>query len=153
MNFLQALASISACFAAIVALIPIFRSSAARKAKARNLRMRIATKITRLKPTFAKISDKHSNPLQPVILSNEELKEILGQLESLLAESESLYPEEQDKISQFVANLELMIPLYIAEELDSDGAENLILLGERSINELEENGMLSTEPHQPWVKD
>ena len=125
MNTLQALASLAACFAAIIALIPIFRASAARKAKARNLRMRIATKIARSKPTFAEISDKHSNPPKQAILFEEGLERILEQLESLLVESESLYPEEQDRISQFVANFELMLPMYIAGELKSDGAEKI----------------------------
>ena len=150
MEIWQALASIAACFAAIVALIPIFQANLARKAKANNLRMRIATKLLRIRPTFAAISDKHEDPPSKVILTNEGLVHILGQLETLLSETESLYPVEQDRISQYVANLELMMPMHKSGELGSDGAENLILLGDRVISELGENGFLHTEPHLPW---
>ena len=153
MEIWQAIASIAACFAAIVALIPIFQASAARKAKARNLRMRIATKLTRIRPTFAAISNNHENPPKKAILTNEGLVLISKELEILLSESESLYPVEQDRVSQFVANLELMIPMYEAGELNSDGAENLLLLCDRAISEFEENGMLHTDPHLPWEKN
>lgn len=144
------IASIAACFAAIVALIPIYQSNAAKKAKARNLRMRIAIKLTRIKPTFFRLSDNHQNPVDSVILSNEELINILSQLEALLSESEYLTPSEQDHISQFVANLELMLPFHKTDELTSDSAENLLLLCDRTINEIEKNGISHKKPHSPW---
>ena len=153
LNYSAVLASISACLAAIVALIPIYTASTARKAKARNLRMRIATKLTRIRPTFAAISSEYDDSSASVILDSDGLVKVLEQLEALLVESESLLPKEQDRISAFVANLELMIPMCRAGELSSDEAVNLILLCDRVIAELEENGMLSTEPHQPWKED
>lgn len=149
----QALSSIAACFAAIVALIPIFQAKLARKAKARNLRMRFSIKVYRLRPTFGALINSGEKVPDSVILSGDELTEMCHKLEDLMAESEVLTPKEQDRLSGYLANLELMVPLYRAGQLSSEGADNLLLLGDRVINELEENGLMHSEPHQPWAVD
>lgn len=153
MEFWQAISSIAACFAAIVALVPIFRASSARRAKARNLRMRLSIKIYRLRPTFGALVSPGENTPDSVILSGDDLTNMCNKLEDLMAESEVLTPREQDRLSGYLANLELMVPLYLAGQLPSRAAENLLLLGDRAINELEENGLMESEPHQPWAED
>lgn len=153
MEYWQAISSIAACFAAIVALIPIFRARWATKAKARNLRMRLSIKIYRLRPTFGALVDPSINTPKSIIASGDELVIMLERFENLMAESEVLTPKEQDRLSGYLANLELMLPLYKAGELSPDAAENLLLLGDRAIAELEENGLTHSEPHQPWSED
>ena len=145
-------AGIGACFAAIVALIPIYQQNSRTKARARNLRMRLVSKLVRLRPTLASMSSNIPAKSE-LILSADDLESVLIQIERLLSESHCLFPIEQDRVSAVAANLELVIPYYRNENLSTDGADNLILLVDRAVAELEEGGLLASKPHQPWKSD
>lgn len=153
LNVLATAAGAVATFAAvIIALLPVFASAAARRARARNLRMRLIVKLTKLRPILVDIADRGSPQRSPefVSLSNDELVMLIQQLEGLLISSEVLEPKEQDAISQVVANLELMLPAIRIGELPSSGAIAMTALIDRSINLMEQHGILSVEPYQPW---
>jgi len=115
--------------------------------------MRLSIKIYRLRPTFGILVDPSMNVPKSVVASGDELAILCERFESLMAESEVLTPKEQDRLSGYLANLELMLPLYRAGELSPNAAKNLLLLGDRAITELEENGLTHSEPHQPWSTD
>jgi hypothetical protein len=148
----QAIGAVVTALAVVVALLPVFMASSARKAKARNLRMRTAVKLTKLRPSIGVVAKPSSLASTPefVLLSGDDLVRTVSELEALLRESEVLNPEEQDRLSQVVANLELMLPAMRAEKLSAEAAQSMLLLIDRAVAVLEEYGVLSSEPHQPW---
>lgn len=150
----QAVGPIVTSCAVLVALLPIYIASKARKAKARNLRIRIAVKLTKLKPTLLKVAIPDSTESIPeyVLLAKDYLEKITSELEALLKESEVLNPKEQVVLSQVVANLELMLPMFCAKTLPPTGAQSILMLIDRSISLMERHGMLAGEPFQPWKK-
>lgn len=149
----QAVGAVATAGAALVALVPIFRGFVARRSKARNLRIRLAVKIMQLRPSVARFL---ANPARDdphfLELSNQQLRQLADQLEMLLAEGECLSPKEQDRVSQVVANLQLMLPAMEVNQLPPDGAKSLLDLCDQSIALMEEHGLLHGEPEQPWAQ-
>ena len=72
------------------------------------------------------------------------LKFCLFQLDDLILKFDILYSEERQRVSRFRNGLHGLIGRYDAGELLSMATEDLILLGERIIEDLRENGLLST---------
>jgi len=148
----EAAGAVATAFAALVALLPIFIASAARKAKARNLRMRVVVKLTKLRPTLGAIvvpSSLHDVP-DHAILSNKDLIKTVAELESMLKETEALTPKEQDSLSQVIANLELMLPSVCSKQLPAAGAKAVLQLIDRTVEILEKQGLMKNQPYQPW---
>jgi hypothetical protein len=150
----QAAGAIFTGLAAFVALLPIFMASAARKAKARNLRMRVAVKLTKLRPTINALANPTQNdPITDfALLSNDDLARTFSELESLLKESEALSPAEQDRLSQVIANLELALPKIYSKELSLSGIKSIIILIDNAVGSLEKSGLLAGKPYKPWDK-
>lgn len=148
----EAIGAIATALATLVALFPIFSSAAARKSKARNLRIRVLVKLTKLRPAIGAIIVPSSLEVVPAhaILPPEELKNIAKELESLLIESEVLTPSEQDLLSQVVANFELMLPALSCNQLPAEGAKSVLAIIDKAIGVLEGNGIMKGEPYQPW---
>ncbi len=149
----EAVGAIATALAAFVALLPIFLAAIARKAKARNLRIRVLVKLTKLRPTLGAIVVPSSMHVVPdhAILPNEELRKTVAELESLMKESEVLSPIEQDSLSQVIANLELMLPALCTGNLPVEGARSVLQLTDRTIGILENQGIMKHEPYQPWT--
>lgn len=145
--------TVATCVAVIVALIPIYLSHFEKLAKARNLRMRIAVKMAMIIPSI----NIHANPqlkdeMKPhVIFTVAEITEKFKEIEEMLSESQVLKPEEQDIISQAVANLEFTLPTLNAGSLHPDSAKSVVSLLQRAMEVAESNGILSGKPHQPWA--
>ncbi|WP_057832814.1 hypothetical protein [Colwellia sp. TT2012] len=147
----RAISAVITTIAVIVALIPLYQSGLRNKAKAKNLRIRIAAKIFSLKPTLVSIcegKDYKFNPL--VIFTPTKLDEFLSDLTGLMKEAEVLEPDEQDLLSSYYINVELMIPLIKGEQLEKKGAESIQMIADRLTNTMEDYGLLHSEPHQPW---
>lgn len=148
----QALGAIATFFAGLVALSPIFTAASARKAKARNLRMRLSTKLKRLEPTIQSIANpsERLNAHAHLLIEAKDLQAFSDQIEDLLKESEVLEAEEQDAISQCVANLYLMVPMIRAGTLQPESANSLLRLIQRAITIFEQRGLMSGPPDKPW---
>lgn len=143
-----------ATFAAVaVALLPILAAHRARKAKARNLRMRASVKLQMLRPTFGVICQPAALKTTPAFLlrSPDELAQTVAELEVMLKDAEVLDEEEQDRLSQVVANLEMTIPAMRGNVLEPEGARSVLDLIDRAKAVFEEHGLMAGEPHQPWA--
>jgi len=79
-------------------------------------------------------------------LSNDStaLKIGLHQLDTVIQRIDILYSEERERVERFRNGLHALIARYDAGKLLSDTSEDLILLGERIVLDLKENGLLST---------
>ena len=144
--------AIATTFAALVALLPIFRASAARKAKARNLRIRVIVKLSMLRPRFGSIivpPSLHKVP-EHAILPDEGFRQTITELEMMLKESEVLTSKEQDALSQAIANVELMQSSLYSNEMSKECAKAAIQLIDNAIETLEKREIMKYEPYQPW---
>ena len=72
------------------------------------------------------------------------LKFCLFQLDALIARYEVLYSDEQTRVSKYRNGLHALIGDFDAGNHLSGATEDLILLGERIVEDLRENGLLST---------
>lgn len=149
----QAIGAVATASAAIIALYPIYKGYFSRRSRAVNLRMRLVTKLFRMRPTLNQIA-KPDDKVHPyfVIMEPPQFNELNKELENLLAESETLEPTEQDRISQIVANLSLMIPAMETENLPQDGAMHIVTLIDEAINELESHGLVHGIIREPWAE-
>jgi len=79
-------------------------------------------------------------------LSNDStaLKIGLHQLDMVIRRAEVLYSDEHERVGRFRNGLHALIARYDAGQLLSEMTEDLILLGERIILDLKENGLLNT---------
>lgn len=144
--------AIATALAALVALLPIFTASAARKAKARNLRIRVIVKLSKLRPRFGTLivpPSFHKVP-EHAIIPDEGFKQTIAELEMMLKESEVLSAREQDALSQAIANLELMQSSLYSKEMSKDCAKAAIQLIDKAIETLEKQAIMKHEPYQPW---
>lgn len=143
------LASIATLAAVLVALIPIWREANRRKAQARNLRIRISSKLTVLRPSLGAVVQANL-PTPPVVLSKEEFREVVGIVGDEMRESAVLEVEEQDHLGVLLANLEMSAVLYGTNALHPDSARNIRSLIDRSIVIMGEYGLLQGTVKKPW---
>lgn len=134
--------AISACatwVVALLALYPIWKSYRQDRKRAVVLRMRIAVKIIRLQPTFFKIANKGYT--ESLVLDCNGLNLVLLDLQQMLKESYILKIEEQDILSQLIANFELLIPKIKVDEECSEASAKMLKAFEVLISIFEKNGV------------
>ncbi|QOH80979.1 hypothetical protein IHE26_06870 [Plesiomonas shigelloides] len=149
---LDLITSIATFSAVIVALIPSYRAHIEKTAKARNLRMRIAVKISIIIPSITYHSDPEHNEKPKVTFTIAEITDKYKEIETMLSEAQVLTPTEQDIISQAIANLEFMLPVLKAGSLHPESVNSIISILQKALDAMEKNGILYGKPHQPWLK-
>jgi hypothetical protein len=110
----QAFSSICTLCAVIAALYPIFRSYLNDRAKAKTLRARIKSKLTRLGPNISEIKEVVVESYK--LLDNDGLKSMLAELEEIAKEIYILKPDEQSLFIEIIATFELIIPMIQVRE-------------------------------------
>jgi len=125
LNFWIELAAIALGFVIVIIAIPRYRLYTVNKAKAHHLRVEFSDSIKMSLPNIAATSLQTLDEHGRVVNDSTALKFCLIQLDGLIAKFDILYSDEQ-------------------RSQPSEATEDLILLGERIVEDLRENGLLST---------
>ncbi|MGK0373676.1 MAG: hypothetical protein ACJA2E_000143 [Arenicella sp.] len=144
LDFWLDLAGVAIVFALIIVAIPKYRAYKIKSAHAHRLRVEVSDNIKMVLPNIAATSIQKVDARGQHTKDSTALKFCLFQLDTLIATLDVLYSEERDRVARFRNGLHVMIGNYDAGKLMSVATEDLILLGERIIEDLRENGLLST---------
>lgn len=143
-NFWIDLSGVALVFGLVIVAIPKYRAYKIRKARAHYLRVEVSDNLKIVLPNIAATSVQTLGPNGELKNDSTALKFCLFQLDALIAKLDVLYSEEQQRVAKFRNGLHVLIGRYDSGELMSVATEDLILLGERIIEDLRENGLLST---------
>lgn len=143
-DFWIELAGMAIVFCLVIVAIPKYRAHKVNTALAHRLRVEISDNIKFVLPNIADTSVQRLDANGRLSNDSTALKIGLHQLDSVMGRAEILYSEERDRVARFRNGFHALIARYDAGELLSDMTEDLILLGERIILDLKENGLLST---------
>ena len=147
LDFWLELAAIAVCFAVVITLIPKYRQHTINKAKAVSLRVQISEIIKLSLPAVAATSIQTLDDTGRVIRDSEALHYYSARLVDQRTESHVLYSDERERVQMFIDQLMTLIQAYDSGQLGSTTTEELLLLGERILLDLKENGLLSTVRH------
>ena len=148
----EAIAAIATFLAVIVALLPILKEGRRATALARNLRIRIGSKLILLRPTLISLSLRKGETeiVQPGVLSPTDFLIDVHELDAILGESAVLTPGEQDQLGVTMLNLNLLARLYYQGAITSETAQNVLELIDQTTKCVEKHGLLTTEISTPW---
>lgn len=144
LDFWLELVAIAVCFGVTIVLIPKYRTYSINKAKAVGLRVRISETIKLSLPALAATSIQTLDDMGRVVKDSGALHFYSKQLANQRSESHVLYDDERERVQRFIYQFNSLISRYDVGQLGSTTTEDLILLGERILLDLKENGLLST---------
>jgi hypothetical protein len=144
LDFWLDLAGVAILFALVIIAIPKYRAYKIKTALAHRLRVDVSENIKMVLPNIAATSVQKIGADGRLLSDSTALKFCLFQLDTLIATLDVLYSEERDRVVRFRNGLHALIGNYDAGKLMSVATEDLILLGERIVEDLRENGLLST---------
>ena len=134
----------SIAFGLVIVAIPKYRAYKVNTARAHRLRVEVSESIKFMLPNIAATSIQRLDADGKLANDSTALKIGLHQLDTVMTRAAVLHSEESDRVARFRNGLHALIARYDAGELLSTMTEDLILLGERIILDLRENGLLST---------
>ncbi len=136
----------------LVALYPIVREHRRSRAQARNLRIRLGAELMKLRPTLASRFLPPSDPsLQGVpILNPAQFKDVVHNVNGLLAQGAALEADELDQVGMTYLNLVAASEIFPA--VPPDSAKNILSLIDRSMDLFSKHGFTITELKRPWKK-
>ena len=143
-DFWIELAAIALGFAMVIVAIPRYRRYRVNKTKAHHLRVEFSNSIKMSLPNIAATSMQTLDQFGRVANDSTALKFCLIELDGLITRFDILYSDEQSRVSKFRNGLHALIGHYNKGTQPSEETEELILLGERIVEDLRENGLLST---------
>lgn len=143
-NFWIEFGAILLAFIAVIVAIPWYRKYQINRARAHHLRIEFSDNIKMSLPNIASTLMQTLDEHGRVANDSTALKFCLFQLDALIARYEVLYSDEQTRVSKYRNGLHALIGNFDAGNNLSDATEDLILLGERIVEDLRENGLLST---------
>ena len=147
----EAISALATFTAVLVALWPIWRDELRRRAQARNLRVRLLAQLTVLRlavskrftttasggPTAAPLSDREAEPIRI--------------LETLMAQTEILEPEEHGLVAAAYVNLAALRAL---PRIESGAARNVMAVIDQAIARLQRGRFLRSKmPTLPWSEE
>ena len=144
LDFWLDLAGVAIIFALIIVAIPKYRAYKINAAHAHRLRIEVSDNIKMVLPNIAATSVQKIDATGKLSNDSTALKFCLFQLDGVILTLDLLYSEERNRVSRFRNGLHTLIGNYDAGKLMSVATEDLILLGERIVEDLRENGLLST---------
>lgn len=107
-----AMSAIGTFLVAVVALLPIGIEYRRKKVQARNFRFRAGVRLVELRPSVENVVQKLDSRKVEVVLSVEDFRRAVKELESMMGEALVLKADEHKKFGELVANLVLAAPLY-----------------------------------------
>lgn len=146
----EVVAAVATLAAVVVALVPIWREARRQKAHARSLRIRLCSKLTLLRPSLGRVVQAGHAPYPAAILTNENFRETVRSLGTLMQESSVLQPEEHDQLSLVFPNLEMAAGLYDSPALTPDTARNALALIDQAVSVMGKCGLLHGPIETPW---
>jgi hypothetical protein len=148
-------AAIATFCVVLVALYPIMRDYRRSKSQARNLRIRIGAKLLMLKPSFNAIlmPSDHPNHTPDAEFDGNELREIVRDIDGLMAQTSVLEPDELDQLGMTFLNITAAAKLYGTPTLTKDSVRNVLELIDQTLKLFESHGLTNRDHLQkPWDK-
>lgn len=143
-SFWLELTGMAAALVTVIIAIPKYRAYKIKTARAHRLRIEISDNIKFVLPNIADTSVQRIDANGQSSNDSAALKIGLHQLDTIITRTEVLYSEEKRRVESFRNGLHTLIVRHNAGDLLSAMTEDLILLGERIILDLKENGLLIT---------
>lgn len=146
----ESIAAIVTFIAVIVALIPIWREALRQKAYAKNLRFRLCSKLTFLRPSLSSVANDGYTKHPSAVLPKEDFREVVDSIGAMLKESSVLKADEQDCIGIVFLNLQIVSGVYMTADMTKKSAEHILALINKAIALMEKRGLLHRKPEVPW---
>lgn len=143
LDFWFELIAIGIAFAVIITLIPKYRNHSINKARAIDLRLRISETIQLSLPAIAATSIQTLSPSGEAIKDSQAMHFYSQKLLVHNSNAQVLYADERDRVQRFLDKFVLLIDDFEQDLQRSGATEDLLLLGERILLDLKENGLLS----------
>lgn len=143
LDFWLELLTIALMFALVIYLMPRIRNYSLHKQQAVNLRVRISERINASLPAIA-ATVVSSNVNSQLAYQGNDLGFALQRLKALMTESSVLYADESERVQRFVDAMTKVnsdIGFGVSRKTET---EDLLLLGQRILLDLKENGLLSS---------
>ena len=121
-------------------LVLKFKRNLLQRKRARRLRSILVPLVQAVLPELAAQLYTHEMDDNPFQKNGEKITRFCSHLDRWLKESTVLFPEEYATLSQFSSDLALILPSFQAGGPSRLATEELILLGQRVVHEMTENG-------------
>lgn len=144
LNFWVELIALALLFGLVVYLMPRIRTYSIRKQQAINLRVRISDRINASLPGIALTAGKLNASNGQLATDTNTLEFALQRLKALMTEASVLYSDESERVQRFIDSLEKVTVDFTSGRARLTETEDLLLLGQRILLDLKENGLLST---------
>lgn len=144
LNFWVELIALALLFGLVVYLMPRIRAYSIRKQQAINLRVRISDRINASLPGIALTAGKLNASNGQLATDTNTLEFALQRLKALMTEASVLYSDESERVQRFIDSLEKVTIDFTSGRARLTETEDLLLLGQRILLDLKENGLLST---------
>lgn len=127
-------------FVGFIMLVLKFKTGLVQRAKARQLRRMLVPEFQAILPALA--AQLHSQEIgaDSYAHNNVAIAQFARSLDHVLKDSDGFYSEEYAAMSEFVFALESVLPNFQSDTLSTRMVEELILIGQRAIHEMTENG-------------
>lgn len=139
-HFWVTLASAMTLFLFAICLVQLYKSEHIRDLRARFLRRKIVPKVQRMLPLLLNHKRELTSDDEGVAFDYE-LSSLRADLETLYAQSASLFNQERQNIAQFLAGLSFIVAQSNRRQLDLKEVDGVILVGQRIVQELSEIGL------------
>ena len=144
LNFWIELIALALLFGLLIYLMPRIRTYSIRKQQAINLRMRISERINASLPVIAVSARQLSDSSSQITPETHALDFAMQRLKALMTEASVLYADERDRVQRFIDALDKVTGDFKAGKSHQTEIEDLLLLGQRILLDLKENGLLSS---------
>lgn len=144
LNFWVELIALVLLFGLVIYSMPRIRTYSIRKQQAINLRVRISERINGCLPGIAIAAGHLRDSTNQLAPQTDTLDFTLQRLRALMTESSVLYSDERDRVQRFIDAMQKMINDFESAKYNKTETEELLLLGQRILLDLKENGLLSS---------
>lgn len=144
LNFWVELVALALLFGSLIYLMPRIRTYSIRKQQAINLRVRISERINGCLPGIAVAAGQLRDTGNQLAPQTNTLDFTLQRLRALMTESSVLYSDERERVQRFIDAMQQMINDLESARYHKTETEELLLLGQRILLDLKENGLLSS---------
>lgn len=127
-------------FAGAIVFVLKFKENLQRRAKAKQLRKILIPELQAVLPALAAQLFPNELGADSYRSNSEAIGRFNDGLKQLLEQSVVMFAEERAALSAFSSGLELLLPSLQSGELARNATDELVLLGQRAVHEMVENG-------------
>lgn len=127
-------------FVGFIILVLKFKAGLLQRAKARQLRKLLVPELKAVLPALAAQLYQSEYDINPYSQNGGAITQFHLGLDHLLTQSSVMFPEERETLTEFSSALRSLLPSFQSGTLARAATEDLLLLGQRAVHEMTENG-------------